>query len=424
MKERRAQLIHRFRQQQQFSLDYSPLYAAIFGTVADWLMHVPDGPVAKWLLEATKDRPAFDVTNLLLAGLHREILSSSHPQMRTEANEVAALAVYYPTVGGNASPEFLFSDNTADLPRATPAFVSALDEAILTRQQAVQIFIQTYTVQTNETGRGISWLLPACLAHAEKGALWDGIHLIDLGASAGLNLVAEQRLFQFSGADDNARLMTLGYGQPAQFAIRVEGNTGIQMATDYRPPLILSRTGCDLHPFSLETAVDELTLASFIWADQVERLQRLREGIVAFHEVNRSDVPVRLNALNLPDELPAFLEQQIGGHNEPVLLYNTYIKMYLRDNGAMIRKHIANWAVTQNRPVVWIQWEPQQFVTVQGDQEPHLGWLAWTADLWHGEKHEQYHLGWVHPHGHQVQWLPGLQTWTSHWRSNTGSDSR
>ena len=145
---RLAQLIHRFRQQQQFAVDYSPLYAAIFGTIADWLMHKPDGPVAKWLLKATRDRPAFDVTNLLLAGLHREILSG--------LDEVAALAVYYPTVGGNASPEFLFSDDMVpfsakvplsaivDLPSATPSFVSALNEVILARQQALQIFIQTH----------------------------------------------------------------------------------------------------------------------------------------------------------------------------------------------------------------------------------------------------------------------------------------
>lgn len=118
MKERLAQLSYRFRQQQQFSIDYSALYAAIFGTIADWLTHKPDGPVAKWLLEAARDRPAFDVTNLLLAGLHRDILSG--------LTEVAALAVYYPTVGGIASSEFLFSDNTVDLPSATPSFVSAL----------------------------------------------------------------------------------------------------------------------------------------------------------------------------------------------------------------------------------------------------------------------------------------------------------
>lgn len=416
MKERLAQLSYRFRQQQQFSIDYSALYAAIFGTIADWLAHKPDGPVAKWLLEAARDRPAFDVTNLLLAGLHRDILSG--------LNEVAALAVYYPTVGGIASPEFLFSANTVDLPSATPSFVSALKEAILARQQALQEFIQTCTVQTNETSRGISWLLPACLAHAEMGTLWEGVHLIDLGASAGLNLVAERRVFQFSRADDNGRLMSLGYGRPTQFAVSVEDKTGSVMETNCQPPLILSRIGCDLHPFRLETAVDELALSAFIWADQVERFQRLHEGFVAFHEVNRSDVPVHLYAVNLPDELPAFLERQINKPNAPVLLYNTYIKMYLPDKGAMIHKHIAAWAITQNRPVVWIQWEPQQYVTVPSGQEPHFGWLVWTADLWHGEKHDQYHLGWVHPHGHQVQWLPGLQSWVSYWRREAGSSGR
>ena len=406
MKEQLAQLVHRFRQQQQFAIGYSPLYAVIFGTIAEWLTNAPDDPVVRWLLQAIEDRPAFDITNLLLAGLHREILSG--------ADEVAALAAYYPTVGGNASPALLFSDNRGGLPVASSPFVEALRKAILARRHVLQTFIQKYTVQTNETGRGISWLLPACLAR------WDGVHLIDLGASAGLNLIAEQRSFQISGLDDDSILMTLGYGQPVQFVVRVEGEIGNALAAKCRPPEILSRTGCDLHPFYLKSTADEITLASFIWADQVQRLQRLREGIGAFHEVNRKGVPVRLNSLSLPDELSALLDRQINGPNEPVLLYNTYIKMYLPDKGQMMRKHIADWAITQDRSVVWIQWEPSQYVAVQSGQEPHFGWLAWTADLWRGHDQYQFHLGWVHPHGHHVQWLPGLQAWNFFWRQDAG----
>ena len=40
-KQRQAKLTHRFRQQQQFAEDYSPLYAALFGTVSDWLTYLP-----------------------------------------------------------------------------------------------------------------------------------------------------------------------------------------------------------------------------------------------------------------------------------------------------------------------------------------------------------------------------------------------
>ena len=37
-----AKLTHRFRQQQYFSEDYSPLYAALLGTIACWLTLTAD----------------------------------------------------------------------------------------------------------------------------------------------------------------------------------------------------------------------------------------------------------------------------------------------------------------------------------------------------------------------------------------------
>ncbi len=119
-------------------------------------------------------------------------------------------------------------------------------------------------------------------------------------------------------------------------------------------PKILSRTGCDLHPFQLQTAVDEQTLSSFVWADQIERLQRLREGIAAYHLIKQSSVPIRLHAVRLPEELPLFLENQIALSEEPVVIYNTYIKMYLPDKGAALRTHITQWAEQQQRPVLWM----------------------------------------------------------------------
>ena len=104
VKQRLAKLTHRFRRQQQFSEDYSPLYAALFGTVADWLTYLPQNPAVEWLLEATRNRAAFDITNLLAAGLHYEVLRRS--------NAVSALAAYYPTGGGDASPQFIYAGSS------------------------------------------------------------------------------------------------------------------------------------------------------------------------------------------------------------------------------------------------------------------------------------------------------------------------
>jgi hypothetical protein len=407
VKQRLAQLTHRFRQQQQFAEDYSPLYAALFGTVADWLTYLPQDPAIKWLLEATRNRAGFDITNLLASGLHYEVLRRS--------DEVSALAAYYPTVGGDASPQFLYAGNTRESRVVSQHFVQALHSAILARRRTLRIFVQTNTVQTNETGRGISWLLPSCLAR------WKGVHLVDLGSSAGLNLIAEQRVFQFLGPTGDSSLLKLGFSKPVQFVVRTEGESGKNLASDCLPPAILSRTGCDVHPFQLKSTADEQILASFIWADQMERLKRLREGIAAFHRVQRSAVPVRLFTLSLPDDLLAFLDRQQSGLQEPLVIYNTYIKIYLPDRGEKLRDLISEWAARQNRPVVWIQWEPPNYLSLQSDNVPKFGWLAWTADIWHKDKHHQFHLGWIHPHGQQVQWLPGLEAWRSYWSRTVNS---
>lgn len=399
--DRLVDLARRFRQQQQFSEDYSPLYAALFGTVAGWLTDSPGDPVVRWLVKATTDRPAFDVSNLLAAGLHHEVLSGSV--------EVTALAAYYPTVGGDASPEHLFKHNDNRSKTLSVDFVHALHDAILARQGTLATFLKSNSVQTNETGRGISWLLPLCLTP------WNETHLIDLGASAGLNLIADQRAFQFFDAPGGSLLAKYGLAPSEQFVIHANGQPTPILANNKVQPRILSRTGCDIHPFHLKTAADERVLASFIWGDQIMRMVRLKEAVAAFHLLQRRSVPVRLFPTSLPDGLPGFLDQQSDNSPEPLIIYNTYVKIYLPNKGKKLHHLISEWAARQNRPVVWIQWEPPQYTSLPNNAAPKFGWLAWTVDLWHNKNHYQYQLGWVHPHGRQVQWLPGLTEWTSFW---------
>ncbi len=401
MNQRLTQLAQRFRQQQQFADEYSPLYAALFGTVADWLTYRPHDPAAKWLLAAASTRAAFDVTNLLAAGLHYEVLRGS--------DEVSELAAYYPTVGGDASSKHLFGDGEGSASKVTQNFEQALQKAVLARQNSLETFMQTNTVQTNETGRGISWLLPLSFSGLA------GVHLLDLGASAGLNLIAEQRAFQFVDAANDSLLLQLGLGEPTQFRVHINGDAAGLIATSCRQPQILSRTGCDIHPFRLESTADEQTLTSFVWADQVERVRRLREGVAAFQMVQQSEVPVRLFGVNLPDDLTAFLNQQKSGLLEPLAIYNTYIRIYLPDKGKMLRMLISDWAERQQRVVVWIQWEPPSLMSSIKQEAPNFGWLAWTVEVWHKNENHRFQLGWVHPHGQQIELLPGLAAWHSFW---------
>lgn len=380
-------LARRFRKQQEFTAGYSPLYAQLFGIVADWMDAGPGSdPLMDWLVRAATGRSTFDVPLLLLAGLHRDILAG-----RTE---LQALAQYYPSVGGTLSPQ------EGDI-------AACLQQALVASRDRLAAFLRTATVQTNETARGLCWLLPVC----SPG--WESIHLVDLGASAGLNLVADRRHYHLLDAASGEVAMELGNGRPVQFSVT---SVGLFAPPSRRvPPIIRSRTGCDLAPCVLRSAADEHALAAFVWGDQLQRLAQLYQGIDALYRVNQTEIPVRLYPADLPDQLPLFLEERISPLADgPVVLFNTYLTTYLHDKGASLQSRIAKWALRQSHPVLWLQWE----TLWQGPQPPGFGWVGWTADLWQEGSHRHWHLAWTHPHGTRIQWLPDWANWARWWESD------
>lgn len=380
-----SRLAQRFCKQQAFTAGYSPLYARLFGVIADWLAAEPgDDPLVDWLVRAATGRSSFDVTLLLLAGLHRDILAG--------CPEVEALARFYPTVGG------MLSAGDEVLP-------SALREALLSRRVSLAEFVQTAQVQTNETARGQCWLLPVCYPG------WPAIHLVDLGASGGLNLVADQRHFRLiSQGQSSSDIIDLGSGAPVQFTVTGEGAFHPPQTTAC--PDIHSRIGADIAPVCLESIDKEQHLAAFVWGDQPERLSVLRQGIAAVHRINQSDTPLRLHQVDLPEQLPRFLQELLSPLNDaPVVLFNTYLTTYLRDKGASLRNHINVWASMHPQPVLWLQWEPPR----NERKPPTFGWVEWTADLWQQGRHHRWHLAWAHPHGSHIQWLPDWLDWVAHW---------
>ena len=110
-------------------------------------------------------------------------------------------------------------------------------------------------MQTNEGARGLCWLLPATYTG------WKSAHLVELGASAGLNLAADGRRYELSL--QGGGLQVFGLGREDAFAVQGEGDfappaTGV-------PPQILSRSGCDLAPLALADSAERAYLAAFVW---------------------------------------------------------------------------------------------------------------------------------------------------------------
>ncbi|MFT7586203.1 MAG: hypothetical protein ACI9EW_002634 [Cellvibrionaceae bacterium] len=391
------ELAYRFKSQADFSRTYSQLYATLFSLIAGWVESAEQdaNPVATWLLEASQTRNPFDVTLLLMAGLHEAVLAKH--------NGTAELARFYPTAGGGRSP------TDQELP-------AIFETTLLNLKEHLAYVIQTATVQTNETARGSVWLLPLAFSH------WENVTLLDLGASAGLNLISEQRRFDFYAPDSDDPLVSFGKAAEEQMVVKATGDCAAlsRLSKPPRLPQITARYGIDLLPFPIETAADATRLTSYIWADQPERVERLSQALAIFQNVQQSAAPVQLDAVRLPNELPAFLQTLSPDSKTPLVIYNTYITQYFRDERAELGEIIRDWAAQQIRPVLWLQWEP----SLGWEEKPNadeFGWCAWTADLWQNNKPAQesrsFHLGWVHPHGLQVRFLAGLQEWADFWNS-------
>lgn len=381
-------LIDTFRRQASFTASYSPLYTTLFEVIASCLERDPNGNEMKWLSDMSSKRAPLDTTLLLMAGIHREVL--------LDAPGTKRLREYYPSVGGDTPHTCL------DLPNIFKGVISS-------RKEELSNLLQNGTVQTNETARGIFWLFPALITG------WDSVHLVDLGASAGLNLVGDQRRFTLLGPDETD-IVSFGLATDSQFIARCDQAIPHIKNRLKTIPRILTRSGCDLNPLPLDTDLDRTMLKCFVWADQLDRFKRLEEGI-ASHASVAVNQAIQVVPANLPHDLPRFLRSlPVDDDEVPVLIYNTYMTVYLENEGLALHDYIAAWAQETKRTVLWAQAEPPKKGTPEAQGGFH--WCAWTIDLWSaGEKVAHWHIAWVHPHGTEIRWLQSnLEAFVEHFQ--------
>src|SRR5215831_11405368 len=205
----------------------SPMYEALLLRMAD---DVRTGGPCLAAVEPNLERSRMLAPLLLLAAIYRMVLEGRLP----------AAARFYPSMGGQVDVEALW-----------PHFLQAVPGAVL-----------PVCVQTNEIGRSRA-LLPGFLEVARRTGL--PLRLLEIGASAGLNLRWDHYRYEV-GAD--------GWGDPAS-PVRLAGAfTGPHPRFDGTCPVV-ERRGCDMAPLDPGSAEDRLTLRSYVWADQTERLRLL-----------------------------------------------------------------------------------------------------------------------------------------------------
>lgn len=218
----------------------SPLYAELLHRAAEEV--AAGGPLGDLLRGHEDDRARSAVGLRLMGAVHRVVLQRRAP----------ALAVHYPSVGGTPGSG------------AWEAFRgTALDHAEEVRALLLR------PPQTNEPGRAA--VLAGLLV--EVGARTGlPVRLLEIGASGGLNLQVDR-----FGYDVGAGRV-LGDPASALRLVRPWSGPPERWPRGGIPP-VLQRAGCDADPVDVATTEGRLALTSYVWADQRERVERLRAAL-------------------------------------------------------------------------------------------------------------------------------------------------
>jgi len=287
----------------------SPLYAALLEGAAEDVEE--RGPVWK-VLRGHEGDPRFSVLGLRLLGtVNRMVITGREPE----------LAAAY---------------DARDATRAREALRDAIESKVEELRPLIDL-----PVQTNEVGRCNALLFGFLAVATETGM---PLRLLEVGASAGLNLRWDRFGYRANG---------FSWGRadsPLQLEFELEGKA---------PPLpaaveISERLGCDANPIDASTAEGQLTLLSYVWPDQPERIARMKAALTVAEEV-----PVAIER----ETAAAWTERMLAdpASGRATVLYHSIVSQYLSDEEReTFFGHIraAGERASADSPLAWLRMEP------------------------------------------------------------------
>ncbi|THD64428.1 DUF2332 family protein [Phenylobacterium sp.] len=261
------------------------------------------------------------------------------------------------------------------------AIWAAVRAAMAERHDRLAAFM-AHEPQTNEVRRS-ACLLGGFLEAAKATGL--PLRCFEIAASAGLNLSWDRYRYRLNQAD----MGEAAWGDPA---------AEVEIDTDWQgglPPLdarieVAERAACDRRRTDLRDPARQRRLMAYVWADQADRLARLRAAIQL---ALANDVKV--DEADAVDWVRARVAPKPGSLS---VLYHSVFWQYMPPEsraalGALIAEIGAR--ATPQAPFAWLRMEPPM---------PNPG-MEVRLTLWPGG--EDRLLAEVHPHGAQVRWLGG-----------------
>jgi hypothetical protein len=187
-------------------------------------------------------------------------------------------------------------------------------------------------------------LAPAILAYSRGLPL----RLLELGASAGLNLRWDTYRYEDLWGDPHARV---------KLERRYEGT---------RPPFepssveVVERRGCDADPVDPTSDDGRLTLLSFVWPDQEERLALLRAALDA-----APATPATVDQASAADWLERRLAEPLPSGVATVVFHSIFWQYLDHDERDRVRGALEDAAsrATEQSPLAWVRMESKDELT-------------------------------------------------------------
>lgn len=280
-------------------------------------------------------------------------------------DDTAPLRRFYRDLGGETAPSEAF-----------PEFRSY----VLEHRAEIEVLLSSRRVQTNVIQRCTA-LLPAFATVAGRA---DGrpLALIEVGASAGLNLLWDRYSYRYE-TDGREVAIWGGTGASVQLSCEVHGQATPPTPGELN---VAWRAGLELEPVDVEDADAVRWLRALIWPEHVERHERLAAAI----EVARAEPP-RLVEGDATVDLPSLMAEAPA---DAVLCVFATHALYQIPRDGREQMFEAMRTTSEERPIA--------FITIEGTGIDHSeAFLHWYED---GER-SVTHLANCNPHGRWLEWL-------------------
>jgi hypothetical protein len=240
--------------------------------------------------------------------------------------------------------------------------------------------LRTHGVQTNEVQRCTS-ILPTLLAASAETGL--PLELVELGPSAGLNLLADRYRYRYANG-------TFGPAD-ALVELTVDEHGGrIPAALLERELVVRRRRGIDLAPIDATSPEGYLLLRSFLWPGLEDRVARLDAAV---ETLRRMPEPPELIEGDYTAVLPAVLADRPA--DALTVVFETFSVVYLPEDAARELGEALEAAAADGRPLAWVsvrRWDTK----AGGDAVFEL-----ELRVWPGSARVAAH---VDPHGNGLDW--------------------